>query len=437
MKTHILPTQIKVITTTREQAWQQGICTPGMEESVNLRLTGERHQIWEGWGGCFNELGWIALATLPSDRRDAILHDLFDPVEGCRFNYCRLPIGASDYAAEWYSHNETPGDLEMKDFSIHRDYQHLIPYLKAAMAHRPDMKLFASPWSPPTWMKHPRAYNYGTLLWTPEILRAYALYLAKFVQTYCREGIQIQQIHLQNEPVADQKFPSCVWTGEQMRDFIRDYLGPKFSQLGLNCEIWLGTLNTADYDGFVTTTLSDPEANRFIAGVGLQWDGKGMAQRVHASWPEKRIIQTENECGNGQNTWEYAHYVFGLLQHYITNGAVAYTYWNMVLEPEGKSTWGWKQNAMVTVDAGNQSVTYNPEFHVMKHFSRFIDPGAVRRGVSGCLSGNAVAFENPDGSRVAVVANPLKMKRSCVIADETQCVELALLPESFNTVFLT
>lgn len=427
----------QVITTTREQAWQKSECVAGVEIEVNLRLTTDRHQIWEGWGGCFNELGWIALSALPSERRDEILRELFDPDAGCRFNLCRLPIGASDYAAEWYSHNETSGDLTMKHFAIERDQLYLLPYIQAALALRPDMKLFASPWSPPTWMKFPKVYNYGTLVWTPEILRAYALYLAKFIQAYQREGVRIDQLHPQNELVADQKFPSCVWTGAQMRDFIRDDLGPLFVKLGLDCEIWLGTLNMNDYDGYINTVLSDPAANGFIHGVGLQWDGKGMAQRLHASWPEKRIIQTENECGNGQNTWEYAHYVFGLLQHYISNGANAYVYWNMVLEPDGKSTWGWKQNAMVTVNGETQEVTFNPEFHVMKHYSHFIAPGAVRMGLAGCLAANAVAFENPDGSRVVVVANPLKNERRCVLGEGSRFSSMSLPPESFNTVVFT
>ncbi len=424
----------QLISTTREKAWHSSVPSPAKTGDLNLRWTGARAQSWEGWGGCFNELGWTALSSLPEADRKQVIHALFDPVDGCRFNLCRLPIGASDYAAEWYSHNETEGDLEMAHFSIARDKRFLIPYIKEAQALRPDMKLFASSWSPPTWMKFPRAYNYGTLIWTPEILRAYALYLARFVEAYRAEGIRIDQIHVQNEPVADQKFPSCLWTGEQMREFIRDYLGPLFAKRKMDCEIWLGTLNTADYDGYVNTALSDPDANRFISGVGLQWDGKGMVQRVHAAWPEKRIMQTENECGNGQNTWEYAQYVFSLLQHYIVNGASAYIYWNMVLAPTGLSTWGWRQNAMVTVDPQTRQVTLNPEFHVMKHFSRFIAPGAVRLPLAGCLAANALAFENPDGSRVTVVANPLKTERACVLGDEQTAVRVTLAPESFNTI---
>ncbi len=424
----------RLTTTAPGKPFRKSSVTQARCSDHNLLLTNDKHQTWDGWGGCFNELGWIALSSLPEKKRADVMRELFDQEDGCRFGLCRLPVGASDYAAEWYSHDETDGDLAMKRFSIARDRKFLMPYIKAALKINPRMKFFASPWSPPTWMKFPKAYNYGTMIWKPEILRAYALYLAKFAEEYRREGIDIVQMHPQNEPVADQKFPSCLWTGAQLRDFVRDHLGPTFRRRGLDCEIWLGTLNTDDYDGFVDTVLGDPAANRFIAGVGLQWAGKGMVQRVHASWPDKKIMQTENECGDGRNTWDYAKYVFGLMRHYISNGANAYVYWNMVLAPTGLSTWGWKQNSMVTVDPATKQVYYNPEFYVMKHFSRFISPGAVRLEVKGRLAANAVAFENPDGTRVAVVANPLQTERECVVEDCAGSFRFTMPPESFSTV---
>ncbi len=426
--------EARAVVTTSAAAWRESEPRPAAGGGAHLRLGAGRAQTWEGWGGCFNELGWIALSALPAARRDAVLRALFDPRDGCRFGLCRVPVGASDYAAEWYSHNETPGDLAMRHFSIARDREHLLPYLRAAQALRPDLRLFASPWSPPAWMKFPRAYNHGTLVWEPANLRAYALYLALFVEAYAAEGLPVVQVHPQNEPAADQKFPSCLWSGAQLRDFIRDHLGPVFTERGLDTEIWLGTLNMDDYDGVVNTVLSDERAHALVAGVGLQWWGGRMAQRVRAAWPEKRILQTENECGDGRNTWAYAHHVFGLVQHYLANGAVGYAYWNMVLQPGGASTWGWKQNAMITADPASGDVTFNPEFYVMKHFSRFIGPGAVRVEVSGPLSANAVAFEHAGGRRVAVVANPLATGRPCVVADGDAAWSVDLPAQSFLTL---
>jgi glucosylceramidase len=295
---------MKWIATSPSATWCENV--PHLTEaSPHLFITNRRQQVIEGFGGCFNEMGWQALQTLSIDRRAQVLRDLFD--------------------------------IAMKHFSIARDQLSLIPYVRAAMAIQPDLHLFASPWSPPTWMKQPRAYNSGVLRWEPEILEAYALYLLKFVQAYHAEGLPVQQLHIQNEPNSDQKFPSCVWTGGKMRDFIRDYLGPCFREADVPCEIWAGTIERPDYDAWAHTILMDPLARAFIAGVGYQWAGQGAVQRTHQSWPELRLLQTESECGNGSNTWEYAHYVFTLLHHYLNNGVNGYVYWNMVLPPGGFS----------------------------------------------------------------------------------------------------
>lgn len=425
------------IASTERRPWQSGGPLGSTRKGdVNLALDGRQDQVWEGFGGCFNELGWLALQSLRGLDRNRILDALFDPEDGCRFNLARLPIGASDYAAEWYSLNEVEGDLAMKHFSIARDRGCLIPYIRSALRRQPRLKLFASPWSPPTWMKHPRAYNYGTMIWKPEILEAYALYLACFVKAYQREGLVIHQVHVQNEPVADQKFPSCLWTGAQLRDFIRGHLGPMFRQERVRAEIWLGTLNTDDYNGYTLTCLSDPLARAFIAGVGYQWAGKAAVHRTHTSWPDLRIWQTENECGDGRNTWEYARYIFGLVQHYISGGANAYVYWNMVLKDGGLSTWGWRQNSMITVNPETRTWAFTPEYHVMRHFAQFIDRDAYRLLLTGEWAGNAVAFLNPDDSRVLVIQNPLPEARRMVLADGDRLVTALLPPDSFNSMVL-
>jgi len=313
---------VRWFSSTKTSCWTEKQAAGSGTGVANLALTPEKFQTVEGFGGCFNELGYVALRHLPEEDMRKVFYSLFHPDGELKFSICRLPIGASDYALEWYSHNETDGDLNMEHFSIDRDRRYLIPYIKEALKYNPKLQFFASPWSPPTWMKYPKAYNYGTLRWEKEILEAYALYFVKFVQAYREEGITIHQIHVQNEVVADQKFPSCVWTGEQLREFIRDYLGPAFEKHGLDTEIWLGTINgpepwqemikktTSDYDAYANTVLSDPEAYKYIKGVGYQWAGKYAIQRTVQSYPELRYMQTENECGDGNNTWDYAKYVF-------------------------------------------------------------------------------------------------------------------------------
>ncbi|MDQ0113019.1 glycoside hydrolase family 30 protein [Paenibacillus harenae] len=441
--------KLRWIASTEQRRWLEQAAvtaTAATAATANLTITDREHQTFEGFGGCFNELGHVALGRLPAEERDQVMHDLFHPEGEHRLSVCRLPIGASDYALDWYSHNETDGDTAMEHFSVERDRKHLIPYIKEALKLNPELVLFASPWSPPTWMKFPKAYNYGTLRWEKDILEAYALYFVKFVQAYAEEGITIHQVHVQNEVVADQKFPSCVWTGQQLREFIRDYLGPAFERHGLDTEIWLGTINApeawdewlkkkaTDFDGYAGTVLGDPEAYKYIKGVGYQWAGKYGIQRAVQSYPELRYMQTENECGDGENTWFYAKYIFSLYQHYLFNGVHAYVYWNMVLEPKGRSTWGWEQNAMVTVDPATRQYVRNPEYYVMKHYAHFVSPGDIRIGLQGPWSGHASAFLKPDGTKIIVLSNPYPEEKELRLSCGSVVYNFRLEPESFHTI---
>ncbi|MFW6308453.1 MAG: glycoside hydrolase family 30 protein [bacterium] len=428
---------IKAISTTEQETWQDFTVKEGMKGDIDLKLNGETKQKIEGLGGTFNEIGWELLTSLDKDDRQEVINEIFNPEDGCKFNFCRLPIGASDFALKWYSHNETPGDFAMNNFSIDRDRDYLIPYIKEAQKLVPDLKLSASPWSPPTWMKKPERYNGGKMRWEEEVLKAYALYFVRFVEEYEKEGINIDQIHVQNEPTADQKFPSCIWNGEEMRDFIRDYLGPAFDKYGIDSEIWLGTINSGFYNDYASIVLHDDKARQYITGVGYQWDGKFAVQRTKIAWPEIKLMQTENECGDSQNTWGHANYVFDLLWHYFTNGVTTYLYWNMILQPGGKSTWGWPQNSMITIDPEEKTITYNPEFYVMKHFSHFVEKGAVRKGLSGSWAGNTLGFENPDGSIVLVINNPFTEKKEISISVKNKELQANLKPDSFNTIYVS
>lgn len=445
---------IKWLYTNEQRQWAEKSCLRVQGESISLYPDGNEYQSMYGFGACLNELGFRAIRHLSEDRQKDLMRELFAPGEGgCNFNFCRIPIGANDYSEDWYSLDETAEDYELKDFSIERDKKALIPFIKQAKNFAPDLKLFASPWSPPTWMKNPPVYNAGKLIWTRENLTAYANYFVKFVKAYREEGIDIAQVHVQNEPVANQKFPSCRWTGVELRDFIKDYLGPAFHLSGLDTEIWLGTINapgcdfnrlifdkwaTEDYDYFANTVLTDEKALQYISGVSYQWGGKIAIQRTFESWwPKIRLMQSENECGFGDNTWEYARYVWTMLKHYIGNGAESYLYWNMVLEPMGRSTWGDSQNAMVTIDPQTKGVVFNPDFYVMKHFSSVIKRGAIRLGCKGSFAGDSILFRNPDGSLVIEAFNPFEKPFPITFAFECGQYKFELEPLSFNSIVLS
>lgn len=436
---------IKYFYSTEDSLWTEGKINYNKYEDT-LEITDARKQTVKGFGGCFNEAGWDVLRDLKEEDRKNILDDLFDPNK-CAFNVCRLPIGANDYALEWYSYDETPGDYDLKDFSIKRDREYLLPYLKEALKRNSEISLFASPWSPPTWMKTKRAYNFGTLKWEERNLKAYAKYFVKYLEEYKKEGIKVDQVHVQNEPVADQKFPSCKWTGKELRDFIKYYLGPAVRESGMDTEIWLGTLNgpfgdfmlpgcapfSEFYDQFVNTVLCDKEARKYISGVGFQWGGKHVIEQAEISYPEVRFMQTENECGDGKNTWEHAEYVFGLFWHYFQHQVESYVYWNMVLPEGGVSTWGWEQNSLITVNPETKEVKYHPEYYFMKHFSHFVKKGAKKVVTRGHWTSNSIVFENPDGEIIVIVGNAMDIDREFTFKYKETQFSTNIKAHSINT----
>ncbi len=434
------------ISSTGEQPWRQmpePPLRPGSPERTPAEVRveqGTTYQTIDGFGGCFNELGWVALGkALPSDRK-RVLSALFGD-EGCAFVLARLPIGASDYALDGYSLDDAPNDMALGRFSIERDKKRLIPFVKAAMAVRPTLQCWGSPWSPPAWMKTNNSYSKGSLKWEPDILRAYATYIALWVEAYRADGINVYGLTPQNEPNILNVYPTCLWTGSQLREFIADYLGPTLRDRKTNVEIWLGLNgdpqnNGNDPNDRLATVLGDPKANAFLTGIGFQYDSKKQICKARDLYPDKKLMQSETECQNGANSWGDAQRLYALMKRYLDCGANSYFLWNMVLDETGMSTWKWRQNAAITVNRNTGEVTYNGEYYVMRHFSQFVKPGAKRVLTAG-VWGDKIAFVNPDGSIVLVVGNTAKQPHeiALMVTDrpDGDTIQVTLPANSINT----
>ncbi|KYF84534.1 glucosylceramidase [Sorangium cellulosum] len=411
-----------LITSGPDEYWKTG--TPTEVTSGNADVTVDdatTHQRWDGFGGTFNEVGWNVLSMLGEAERARALELLFDKHEGAAFVYGRIPIGASDYAMDRYTLAETPNDTAMASFSIDRDKERLIPYIKAALAVRPGLHLWASPWTPPTWMKSNGAFDGGRMKDDASTLQAYALYLAKFVEAYAGEGITIEAVHPQNEPNYETRYPSCIWTGPLMAKFIGTYLGPTFADRGLTAQIYLGTMsnNESGKDGAIISAVTgDATAMGYVKGFGLQWNMMSSASGLRSR--NLPIVQTEHKCGNypwnpagsppfdaqkAPNDHAYAEESWGLIRDWIKAGVTSYSAWNMVLDTAGKnldSERPWPQNALLTVDTAAKTLNVTPVYHVFRHVSEYVDPGAMRVAATG---GDALAFKNPDGSIVTILYN--------------------------------
>jgi glucosylceramidase len=397
---------------------------------------GEAKQEIRGFGCCFSELSALALNELSEKDKKEILDELFLP-ENSNFNYCRTPIGASDFATDFYSYDEVEGDYEMEHFSIERDKKLLLPLILEGVKRQPKMQMFASPWCPPLWLKTHPVYSYGVFNRTPENLKAYALYFKKYVKAYHEAGVPIIHVHPQNEPCSNQVFPSCVWRGSELAEFIGGYLGPELEGEGV--DIFYGTINGPEgdwrygwtkYCHYLGLAMQNENARKYIKGVGYQWAGKFALPQTHDDYPELEIIQTESECGDGQNTWARAMEVFGLARHYFRFGSSAYVYWNLALKEGESSTWGWHQNSLVTVK--DKKATLTPEYYLMKHFSHFVKRGARYLEVKGEFSSSCIGFQNPDGQKILVVYNPYDFDKVITIEGESY----KLKPQSINTITL-
>ncbi|NHO67330.1 glycoside hydrolase family 30 protein [Aestuariicella hydrocarbonica] len=410
-------------------------------------------QTMVGFGGAFSEKGWQGISSLPHDMQQEILRAIFSPDTGANFNIARTPMGASDFALGWYSYDETPGDFLLENFSIENDRTSLIPYIRSAMQYQPDLKIWASPWSPPTWMKTNRHYamapawpgqpsngiqpdqlgSEGNDYFIQEktYFEAYARYFRRYVEEYQKAGIPLCAVMPQNEFNSAQPFPSCCWTPEGLARFI-PYLGAEMDKV--NVDVLLGTLER-DNPYLVDQILAVPQAERVIKGVGVQWAGRGALPFIAKRHPKLAIWGTEHECGTGANDWHYTHYAWDMIKTYLQHGASAYHYWNIALTTDPFSTWGWPQNSLVTIDPEARSYQFNHEYYLMKHFSQFISRGARFLPATSFLGfENQLAFQNPDKSIVLVIQNEMAEVLPVRVKIGDKILRADLPADTFNTL---
>lgn len=315
------------ICSTENNEWKESKVKLGTNSNTTpvIEIRGnEEGTIFSAWGTCFNELGYDALNILSRDEQEIIVKNIFSPTGDLCFTVGRIPIGANDYARNWYSSDEVAGDFKLQYFNINRDKQALIPYIKFAQKYNPDMTFWASPWGPPSWMKINNYYSvcsneYNELAVESNIalyegdtiinkkmfpvqlsvndffiqdsryLQSYALYFCKFISEYERQGIPITKVMYQNEPYSYTAYPGCAWTTVGTIRFNVEYLSPALKKAHPGVELYLGTFNTNRFDE-VDKILSDPRMSQAINGVGFQWEGGQILPRIKAKYPQYKYM---------------------------------------------------------------------------------------------------------------------------------------------------
>ncbi len=403
--------------------------------------TGRTFQQIEGFGGAFTEASAVNWLALGASHRQEVLEACFDPARGHGYSLCRVHMGSCDFALGNYAHVEVPGDVALASFSIDRDRQALLPFIRAAqrVAGTP-IKLLASPWSPPAWMKTSGRMNEGGKL-RPECRRAWARCYVRFIESYEAEGVPIWGVSVQNEPMATQRWDSCLYTAEEERDFVRDHLGPELEAAGLGrVRIVIWDHNRDLMVERANAVYSDPAAARYVWGTGFHWYGEDHfdhVQQVHDAWPDKQLLFTEGcqEGGPHHGSWELGERYARSMINDLNRWTVGWIDWNLVLDHQGGPNHvGNFCSAPIHTNASHDGFSLQSSYYYLGHFARFVRPGARR--VLCTASGQdteATAFRNIDGTVTIVVMNRTEQaQRFALRVDDTGCTA-ELPPRSIAT----
>ncbi|WP_405063095.1 discoidin domain-containing protein [Kribbella sp. NBC_01505] len=433
--------------------------------TVDPRTT---YQTMDGFGASITDSSAAVLSRLSPALREETLRKLFDPKQGIGVSFLRQPVGSSDFtaAAEHYTFDDVaPGqtDFKLKQFSIKHDEQQVLPLLRRAKQLNPALKVMASPWSPPAWMKTGDSLVGGRLKDDPAVYDAYARYLVKFVEAYTRAGVPVDFLSIQNEPQNRKPggYPGTDVPVRQEAEVI-SRLGPLLHKVSPRTKILGYDHNWTTHPGDVGTTPpgEDPEtdypykllqtkASKWIAGTAYHcYSGNAAAQTaLHNAFPDKGIWFTECSGSHGANdtppqifrgtlTWHARNLMLGTTR----NWAKSVVNWNIALDSTGGPHLGGcgTCTGLVTLQADG-TVTTDAEYYTIGHLSKFVKPGAVRIGSTsyGTTGWNGqlmtAAFRNPDGSTALVVHNENDEPRKFAVAVGDQTLEYELPGGSIGT----
>lgn len=421
-----------------------------IESEVSIFINPQKqYQSFIGIGGAITDASAEVFAKLSADKQRELLNAYYDKEKGIGYTLIRTNIHSCDFSSGSYTYvNE--GDKELKSFSIQHDKQFRIPLIKKAIETAGGSLLFyASPWSPPAFMKdNNNMLRGGKLL--PEYAQSWANYYTKFIKAYETEGIPVWGITLQNEPMATQKWESCIFSAEEERDFLKNFLGPTMEREGLadkNIVVWDHNRDLINHRA--NTIFQDPEASKYAWGVGFHWyeswaGGEEMydnIRNVYESFPDKPLLFTEG-CAesfrpDGYQIWKNAERYGRSMINDFNNGTVGWTDWNILLDEKGGPN--HVENfcfAPLHGDTKTGELIYTPSYYYIGHFSKFIRPNAKRVStVSSRSHLLSTSFINEVGSFVTVIMNQsdLEIKYKLYVGTSS-AVEVVIPPHAIQSL---
>lgn len=366
-------------------------------------------QSMDGFGYTLTGGSTMLISQMKAEERAKLLQELF-ATDGNNIgvSYLRISVGASDLDGNVFSYDDLKTgetDPKLAKFSLAEDQKHLIPILKQILAINPKIKILGSPWSPPAWMKTNENSKGGSL--RPEFYETYARYLVKYIQSMKKEGIVIDAITIQNEPLHPGNNPSLLMPQDKQATFIKKNLGPAFRQAKISTKIIIYDHN-ADRPDYPISVLNDPEARQYIDGSAFHLYGGNVEniRSVHEAHPDKNLYFTEQWIGApgnfaGDFSWHTKNLIIGASR----NWCKTVLEWNLAADPkQNPHTIGGCTECLGAITIG-ENVIRNPAYYIVAHASKFVRPNSIRIASNITMSLPNVAFKTPIGKIVLIVQN--------------------------------
>lgn len=438
-------TDVTVYTTTADRQKQFAVSTTGFATEDNLSPStiridaATKYQTMDGFGAAVTGSTCCNLLKMPEADRAKFLKQTFDKTEGMGYSYIRISIGCSDFSLSEYTCCDTKG---IENFGLtDEETKYVIPVLKEILAINPDIKIMATPWTCPKWMKVNDINTKGAHdSWTgghlnPDYYQDYATYFVKWIQAFKAEGINIYAVTPQNEPLNAGNSASLLMYWDEQLAFVRDALGPKFEAAGISTKIYAFDHNY-NYDNmdsqqhYPLNIYADPAASKYFEGAAYHNYGGNVSEMgyIHEQAPQKSLIFTETSIGTWNDGQNFEKRLMEDMEEVglktIANYSSAVMVWNLMLDSErGPYRPGGCATCFGAVDiySGDYvTITGNSHYYVVGQLSSVVKSGAVRVAAGGYTSGDVLyeAFVNPDGSHALVLLNKGAAK-SVVVDDAT------------------
>lgn len=405
-------------------------------------------QTFKGIGGAITDASAEVFAKLSNEKQTEFLNAYFSKTNGIGYTIVRTNMNSCDFSSDTYTYIQE-GDAALKTFDISHDKKYKLPLIKEAMGLIGKKATFyISPWSPPAFMKSNKDMLHGGKL-LPEFQQSWANYYVKYITALEKEGLPVWGLSIQNEPMAKQIWESCIYSAEEERDFLKNYLGPTLSKAGLGSKKIIAWDHNRDLMvQRATTILDDPEAAKYVWGIGFHWyetwsGGQPMFENVkavHELYPNKNLIFTEG-CkekfdASKFQLWRNGEIYGESMINDFNNGTVAWTDWNILLDQFGGPN--HVKNfcfAPVHADLASNQLIYTPAYYIIGHFSKFIELNAKR--VSSVASRSnliTTSFQNPDGKLVTVVLNRSNQTVDYQLCIGTTAASITIPPHAIQTL---